>query len=139
MTKNKDPEKTFGANVRITELGLLTSDEGGSGPTRRIKFDRLETDSIEGQIAGLNYHAGELSIEGLQTTLGRAQVTAEAADLSDVSAHTDADDVKISVRRIGFPRGLMFTSHEELFAPHASIEDARIVIDDLGQLFAKKA
>jgi hypothetical protein len=138
VSSNKDPEKTFGADLRISGLGLYTSDEGAAQATRKVVLGRLETDNIEGQVAGLHYRAGEVSVDGLQTTLGRTQVTAEAADLVDLSAHTDAGDLSVSVGRISFPRGLMFTSHEELFAPHASIDEARIVIDDLGTLFARR-
>jgi hypothetical protein len=138
VSTNKKSEKTFGADLRITGLGLYTSEEGAAPATRKVALGRFETDNIEGRVAGLNYRAGKLSIDGLQTTLGRAQVTAEAADLVDLGAHTDAGDVSMSVGRISFPRGLMFTSHEELFAPHASIDDARIVIDDLGKLLAKE-
>lgn len=139
MSSNNDPDKMFGADLRLSGLGLYTSDESTAQATRKVVLGRLETDNIEGRVAGLSYRAGEISVDGFQTTLGRTQATAEAADLVDLSAHTDAGDLSVSVGRISFPRGVMYTSHEELFAPHASIDEARIVIDDLGKLFAKRA
>lgn len=129
-------EKNVGADIRISGLGLFTSNPGTAQVARKLGLSRLETDTLEGEVGSLSYEAGELSLDGLQTTLGRGQITADAADVSDLRARTDDGGVFFSVKRIGFPRGMQF-SHGELFAPHASIEDAHIVIEDLGQLFAR--
>lgn len=133
-----EPDKNLGADIRITGLGVFTTDAGSPQVSRKVELKRLEIDSIEGKLGGFGYRAAGLALDGLETTLGRHQVRAESVDLTSVQAATDDGNVTLRIGRIGFPRGLMFTSHEELFAPHASIEDAELVIEDLGKLSRKK-
>ncbi|MCG8417262.1 MAG: hypothetical protein MJE77_04875 [Proteobacteria bacterium] len=128
-------KKLFGADMRITGLGIIAVEDSAGEARHKLRLSRLETDHFEGQVGSLSYRADELSIDALQTTLGREQTTAESVDLGSLSATSDDDNIEITTHRVGCPRGLLFTSGEELFAPHVSIEDAHIVIHDLGKLY----
>ncbi len=125
-------KKTFGADMRISGLGVFSVEDGTPEPYSKIKLERLETDHFTGQLDDLEYRAEELSIDTLQT--GRGQTTAESLDLGSLEARSKDGNIEIVAHRIGCPSGLLFTSDEELFAPHASVEDAHIIIHDLGKL-----
>ncbi len=132
-------EKIFGANVRIVELGLFSDEDGAEGGGYTLELERFETDHLEGRLGALGYRADELSIDGFRTTVGRKQSSAEAADLLGLVAESDDGNLGASIARIGFPRGFFLTSGQELFAPHASIEDLHLVIGDIGRLLAVRS
>ena len=128
-------KKTFGADMRISGFGVFTDGVDTPDAMRKIKFERLETDHFEGVLDDLDIRADELSIDTLQTSLGRGQTTAESVDLGSLEARSHDGNIEFSSHRIGCPSGVLFTRGEELFAPHASMADAHIVIHDMAALF----
>ena len=141
-----DESKTFGADMRISGFGVFrvsheSDDSRGSGAAgageTKIRLERLETDHFEGRAGDLSYRADQLTIDALQTTVGRSQTTAESIDLGSLEATSDDGNFTLVAHRIGCPRGVLFTSGEEVFAPHVTIEDAHIIIRDLSGLGAR--
>ena len=128
-------KKTLGADMRVSGFGLFEL-LGAAATERKIALERLETEEVAGELGKLHYRADELVVDTLQTTLGRGQISAQSVDLASLELHDDR--FELSAHRIGFPRGVLFTEGTELFAPHASVEDAHIVIHDLGQLFGRE-
>ena len=70
----------------------------------------------------------------MQTTLGGSQTSAESIDLGSLEATSDDGNFTLVAHRIGCPRGILFSNDQEIFAPHVSIEDAHIIIEDLSAL-----
>ena len=126
-----DGERIFGANVRATGLAVLSlaGGQGAAGPLRKLELSRLDIDGIEGTVGDATYRLEELSLDGLQTLLGRDRISAEAADAVGFALGTD--NVRLSARRVSCPRGLIAVGDRELVAPHVSFEDVRLVVDDL--------
>jgi hypothetical protein len=120
-------EKLFGADLKVAGLRLEYAAEGAQAD-KRISLTHLDIEDFSGEVAGLSYGARALSIDCVETTLGHGPVRAQAADLADFRLR--GEHVELSARRVSCPSGLVYTGHRELYAPHLSFEDVRLVIDD---------
>lgn len=125
-----DPAKIIGADAHFMGLAVHPGADGSS----RVSLNRLELDDIGGDLGFVTYRAEALILDKVEARPGRRQISADAVHLTGARLRTPDGNMVLTVPRIGFPSGFQVTSKNELFAPHASLEDAHLEIHDISAL-----
>lgn len=120
-------ETLFRGNLHATGLALSESAKSGQDPLRKMALSHLDIDGIEGTLGDLAYRAARVSLDGLQGIVGRKRITAEAADMADLLLENGA--VRLGVRRMSCPSGVLAAGAHEILAPHVSFEDVHLSLD----------
>ena len=129
-----DAAKIIGADAHFMGLALHSGADGSS----QVSLNRLELDDIGGDLAGLTYRADALVLDKVDARPRRRQISAESVHLTGARLSTSDGSMVLTVPRIGFPSGFQVTSKNELFAPHASLEDAQLEVHDLSVLRSRR-